>query len=196
MATTSKPGESGLSQGGTGTQDITQQAKETASDVAGLAKEKLSTTADRPRDRAASSIGGVAQAIRRTGDEIGEESPFSDYLGKAADGVERIGEYFRSKDLGEVVEDVERFARREPALFLGAAFTAGLLGARFLKSSSHRRGSGSYDDRPDYPPDYRARDRDLAERSDRFAAPKAAAAPTPVATPSRPSVPGGTGGRP
>ena len=218
MATTSKPNESGLSQGGTGTQEITQRAKEAAKDVAGVAKEKLSGKAESERERAASSIGSVAEALRRTGDEIGEESPFSDYLGKAAEGVERVGEYFRSKDLGEIVEDVEDFARREPALFLGAAFTAGLLGARFLKSSSQRRTGRldrsygrsygrSYDRGYDRGYDYRARDVDArGPAADRFAPPTTHERPAPVAgagaAETRPGVPGlgtpgaGTGGRP
>lgn len=214
MATMSKPGEPGLAQGGTGTNEIAQKAKETASEVAGLAKEKLSADADRRRERAASSIGSVAEALRKTGDEIGEEGMVSDYLGKAAEGVERIGEYFRSKDLGEVVEDVERFARKEPALFLGAAFTAGLLGARFLKSSSRRRTGPQ-----------RSYDTGARGYGDRYEPPRAAPRPEPItpyaaaptgttgggigaagvtsgAKESRPSAPGlgttggGTGGRP
>jgi hypothetical protein len=35
-----------------------------------------------------------------------------------------------------MVRNVEDFARRQPALFIGGAFMLGLLGARFLKSSA------------------------------------------------------------
>jgi hypothetical protein len=35
----------------------------------------------------------------------------------------------------ELIEDAQRFARRQPAVFLGLSFGLGLLGARFLKSS-------------------------------------------------------------
>jgi len=35
---------------------------------------------------------------------------------------------------------VQRFARKQPALFVGSAFAIGVIGARFLKSSNdHRR---------------------------------------------------------
>ena len=34
------------------------------------------------------------------------------------------------------MHDAQRLARRQPALFVGGAFALGLLGARFLKSSS------------------------------------------------------------
>ena len=35
-----------------------------------------------------------------------------------------------------MVTQVEQYARRQPAIFLGGAFALGLLGARFLKSSN------------------------------------------------------------
>jgi hypothetical protein len=38
--------------------------------------------------------------------------------------------------VGELIGDVEQFARRSPALFLGGAFALGVLAARFVKSSS------------------------------------------------------------
>ena len=42
----------------------------------------------------------------------------------------------RNRDVGELVNEVQRFARRQPALFVGSAFAIGVIGARFLKSSS------------------------------------------------------------
>jgi hypothetical protein len=36
----------------------------------------------------------------------------------------------------EIMHETQRFARRNPALFLGGSFVLGLLGARFLKTSA------------------------------------------------------------
>ena len=36
----------------------------------------------------------------------------------------------------ELLSDAQQLARRRPALFVGAAFAIGVLGARFLKSSA------------------------------------------------------------
>jgi hypothetical protein len=47
------------------------------------------------------------------------------------------------------MNDAQRLARRQPALFVGGAFAVGLLGARFLKSSAQRD-----DDENDYTRDY------------------------------------------
>ena len=56
---------------------------------------------------------------------------------------EEVG-YLRGKDFDRMVDDLEGFARRQPALFLGGAFMLGLLAARFLKSGNPR-GYGSGD---------------------------------------------------
>jgi len=40
------------------------------------------------------------------------------------------------------VDDAERLAHRQPALFVGGAFALGLLAARFLKSSKPRPSTG------------------------------------------------------
>jgi hypothetical protein len=45
-----------------------------------------------------------------------------------------------------MASDVKRFAQRQPALFLGGAFTAGLMAARFLKSSAGESKRWSSDD--------------------------------------------------
>jgi hypothetical protein len=65
----------------------------------------------------------------------GQQAAVPQYLSSAADQVDRLSHYLRSTDLRQMAEGVERFARRQPAIFIGGAFALGLLGARFLKSS-------------------------------------------------------------
>ena len=65
----------------------------------------------------------------------------NDYLGRAASQVEGLSDYLQEKSLTDVVGDVERFARRDPVLFVGSAFLIGLLGGRFLKSAQPDRSS-------------------------------------------------------
>ena len=52
-----------------------------------------------------------------------------------SNGVERASSYLRSRKVGELVDALESFGRREPALLLGASFGLGLLAGRFMKSS-------------------------------------------------------------
>jgi hypothetical protein len=53
--------------------------------------------------------------------------------------ADQMADYLRRADADVLRQDVERLARRQPALVLGGAFVAGLIGARFLKSSERRR---------------------------------------------------------
>jgi hypothetical protein len=57
---------------------------------------------------------------------------------EAANQLERVSNQLRDKDVGELMQDAQQFARRRPAVFIGSAFAIGLLGARFLKSSRDR----------------------------------------------------------
>jgi hypothetical protein len=90
------------------------------------------------KDKAAEKIGSVAGALRAAGEPLAEIGPLPDLAGRAADQIESIAEYVQSRTVGDIAREVERFARREPAIFLGAAFGIGLLAGRFLKSSPRR----------------------------------------------------------
>jgi hypothetical protein len=47
--------------------------------------------------------------------------------------------YLEEHDLEDLVYEAEDFARRKPELFVGGAFTLGLLAARFMKSTAPSR---------------------------------------------------------
>jgi hypothetical protein len=118
-----------------------EQAKEAVGQAAHQAKEQVSSRLATQKDRAAESLGGVAQALRTSGQQLREQDQMgvTDYIDQIANQVERFSGYIRGHDVGELVGDVELFARRQPGLFLGGAFVLGLLGARFLKSSAPQR---------------------------------------------------------
>jgi hypothetical protein len=59
-----------------------------------------------------------------------------EYAGSVAEQVERFSGYLRDQSIDQILGEVAEFARRRPALFMGGAFTLGLLAARFLKSTS------------------------------------------------------------
>lgn len=92
------------------------------------------------KDRAVGGLGTTADALRQTSQHLREQDQGSvaQYIDQAADRVEHFAGYLRQRQLGDLVQDAERFARRQPGLFLGGAVALGLLGARFLKSSGQR----------------------------------------------------------
>jgi hypothetical protein len=133
------------SYGGNSGAGLTQQAKETVSQAASQAGDKVASRLNGQKDRAAEGLGSVADALRQTSDQLrGQDQtlPVHQYISSAADQVERFSGYLRSTNTREMVQRLEQFAREQPAVFLGSAFMLGLLGARFLKSSG-REISGS-----------------------------------------------------
>jgi len=89
------------------------------------------------KERATDVVGGVAEALRQsTGHLRGQQhTVIAEYVEKAAEQIDRFSTQVRERDVRELMNDVQDFARRRPAVFMGSAFALGLVGARFLKSS-------------------------------------------------------------
>lgn len=128
---------------------VVDQAKQTAAHVADQAKAQVTNQIDAKKDSAVQTMGTVANVLRETGGKLKEAGPLADVAERAAEGIERVAGFVRTRDIGDLATEVERFARREPALFLGAALAVGLLGGRFLKSSARRR-EEAFDDQWGY----------------------------------------------
>jgi hypothetical protein len=85
---------------------------------------------------AASGLGEFAGALRRAArDGNGADSPVARIAESAADNLQRFSDSLRDRDLDGLLRDAESFARRQPALFIGAAALVGFLAVRFLKAS-------------------------------------------------------------
>lgn len=126
------------------TKEILKQAKETAGQAYGKVTEQASSQIVTQKDNLARGLSSVADGIRQMGDNLrgGEQSqtPIAGLTAKYGDSlanqVEQISNYLEKKDLRELVKDVEVFARRNPAIFIGGAFALGIAAARFLKSGN------------------------------------------------------------
>jgi hypothetical protein len=145
------PGESGTGQGGRvteqakeQTQQVAHQTQQQASQAAHQARQKAKSQLATQKERAAGTLGGVAQALRQTGQQLQEQDQGSvgNYAQKAADRVERFSGYLRQRDVDQLVGEAESFARRNPVPFLGGALALGFFATRFLKSSSEGGSSG------------------------------------------------------
>lgn len=122
---------------------IADQAQEKAGQVVEQARESATSGLESQKERAVDSLGSVAQAVRSTSKELRnqEHASIANFADQAAGQIDRVAGYLRYRDVGQLVSETESFARRQPAIFLGGAFALGLLGARFLKSASHRDNS-------------------------------------------------------
>ncbi len=88
------------------------------------------------RDAGASAIHDIAASARDVADSLEERQPdLARYARRAADSAEELSEAIRTRSVGDLLRDVDGFARREPVAFFGAALVAGFALTRFLGAS-------------------------------------------------------------
>ena len=122
-------------------QDLLQQAKQTTSEVVNQVQQRAGDQINRGKETAASELSTVVNAVRRFGETLNNEGngPIArfaaQYGDKAANGLDRFATYLRDQDPKRVLDDVQKFGRRQPALLIGGAFLLGFAGARLIKSS-------------------------------------------------------------
>lgn len=118
---------------------VAQQAQDKASDVLDQAREQATHRLQGGKDRAVDGLDNVVHAVRQTGQQLRQSGHGgADYAERAADQAERLAGYLRDRDVDQLLDDAERFARQQPGLFLAGGLALGLLAARFLKSSERR----------------------------------------------------------
>jgi hypothetical protein len=97
------------------------------------------------KDRATDGLGSVARAVRSSTQQLREQDheTVAGYVEQIANQIERFSEGIRQKNVTELLDDAQRLARRQPAVFIASAFAVGLVAARFLKSSASDEPIGS-----------------------------------------------------
>jgi hypothetical protein len=120
------------------TRRLAHDAREGTAQVASRALEEAGHRVTSRKDEAASQVGTLASAVRQAGQRLESDDAalFGRYAGVAADELDKVSSWLRGRDLQTIMRDTETFARRHPDLFMGGAFVAGIMLARFLKSSA------------------------------------------------------------
>jgi hypothetical protein len=124
---------------------LVDQAKETAGQAYEAVTEKAATKLDEQKSTLSGGLSTVADSVRQVSENLGSSRTDSGlaeaaakYTNTAAQKLEDVAGYFEARNVREMARDLEGFARRNPAVFLGAAFGLGFLAARFLKSTTPR----------------------------------------------------------
>ena len=121
--------------------DLLQQAKQTTNEVVNQVQQQASSQLNHQKETAASELSTVVNAVRRFGESLNNEGQgpiarfAAQYGDKAADSLDRFSRYLREQDPKRLLNDVQNFGRRQPALLIGGAFLLGFAGARIIKSS-------------------------------------------------------------
>lgn len=127
--------------------DVTNEAKNEATSALKGVKNQAYVAAEEQKDRTTDRLSSVAGALRQTSQEFRsrEDQTFAQYTEMAADQVDQFASYLDTNDMGQLIDGVHDFARRQPEIFIAGALTAGFFLGRFLKSSQSNR-----NDQPTY----------------------------------------------
>lgn len=99
-------------------------------------KDGVSGQVEDTKTRTAAGIVGMAEAVRRLGDELrGHSEPLANVVNAAGSRLEFVADQVRDADPAELAHHVAQFAKRRPALFVGAAFIVGLGVSQLLKAA-------------------------------------------------------------
>ena len=120
---------------------VGEQVRAQSTELANQAQNTVKSTLESQKQKGVGELSGLAEAVRQTSHTLREQQKESvaHYAERAAEQMDRMAEYFESRDVGELLNEAEMFARRHPEAFLGGAFMMGLMAGRFLKSSRDRR---------------------------------------------------------
>ena len=125
-------------------QQVGRQAADQASSLASQANEQVSGLFKAQVGAGADIVDQVAGAARTIADNLDDKTPqLAQMIRSAAQSAEEFAQDARGRTLSEIVDMTSQFARRQPAIFMGAAVAGGFLLARFAKSSANTPSRGS-----------------------------------------------------
>jgi hypothetical protein len=118
----------------------------TTAGVLGSIQQRVTSRVDAQKNRAADGLGGIADVIRTASNELrSENEALASYVDMAGDQMRKFANHIRERGAADMIDDVNRFARRNPAVFIGGAFLLGIGVARFLKASADRTDLRQYE---------------------------------------------------
>lgn len=126
------------------TDTVVRAAKDEANEIGIAAKEmaadatdKVKSAINEQKTASADYLGTIAEAAQRAAGEFDTDAPqAAEYIRKAAGQIETVANAVRDRDIRELVDEVQEFARRQPTLFFGGAVILGFAALRFFKSST------------------------------------------------------------
>ena len=135
--TAPEPRETSQPAMGGGMQQEGDRLQKAATGLADQATRTAEAQASNMMTKAGETLDQVARAIRDAGQGLREERP--EIAGIADTTAQRIQEasmYLREHEAREVIDSVEDYARRQPAVVIAGGLALGLLAGRFLRSGA------------------------------------------------------------
>ena len=119
--------------------------RERVGPIAEQVKDQASAVAQQQMTSAAEGLDSAAGAVNAVGDRMRENNlgELSQYTDLAAEQIEKVAAWLRTTTPEEIAHDIEDFAKKQPAVFVAGALALGLIGVRFLRSTSQDHNQNS-----------------------------------------------------
>lgn len=126
------------------TQEVKTKAQNLGEEAAAAARQKVEAGAEALRDHATEKTTQFANSADAAADEFDADSPQAKAAAQVAQHADDLANRLAQLDLEATTAEISRFARNNPALFLGGAALLGLAAARFLKARTPETPAPTY----------------------------------------------------
>ncbi|HLY47352.1 MAG TPA: hypothetical protein VKQ73_17365 [Stellaceae bacterium] len=109
-----------------------------AAELIAAVRDNATLLFEEQRDRAAGEIAAFGEVLRGSARSLSEDGAVAQYTIEAARRIDAFAGELRARSWGELVGDIEDFAKSSPLGFLAAAIGAGLVAGRLLALSAPR----------------------------------------------------------
>jgi hypothetical protein len=127
--------------------NVTSEAKSSAKGLLSQAKSGLSSQAGTQQQKAAEGIRTISSQLQTMAEAPEQQGIASDLIRQAAQRSESVASWIENKEPGDLLGDVQRFARNRPGTFLllaaGAGILVGRLGRGLQAGAPGSKGSAS-----------------------------------------------------
>lgn len=124
-----------------------EQVKEGVKKMAEQARTKTTDAIEKQKNSMADQVGGFAAVLHNTADELNDrqQTSLAHHTHGMASRLDDLAGALHGQNIGDLLDQIQDFAKRRPGLFIGGTVVAGFLLARFLKSSgSHGHDNTQY----------------------------------------------------
>jgi hypothetical protein len=113
--------------------NVASEAKSSAQDLLGQAKSGLTSQAGTQQQKAAEGIRNISSQLHSMASAPEQQGVASDLIRQAAQRSESVASWLENKQPGDILGEVQRFARNKPGTFLLLAAGAGVLAGRLTR---------------------------------------------------------------
>jgi hypothetical protein len=113
---------------------LAEAARSRGAALAGDAKDSVIATAESQRETIAGRVDDVADAMHQAGEQFkGKQDWIAQVVDRGATELGTLADTLRTNDLQGLMDKLQDLARRQPAIFVGAAMAAGFGAVRLGK---------------------------------------------------------------